>query len=507
VDSMNSPARRHTALACSPAGSLFKVKRPIVGARVAPPINVCHWPLRCPVPATVSRKDLNIKAFPSNARDKDLAKFCSGEGALWYSGLCCDANPEIGPILPWVHQLLWLKVLRITNCQNAEGDIADICKWLVGLTHLELGATSPSIAAVSVVRRLTSTDSFLGANASRVSDDDEDAVAMRLHWIEGDISCLKMLKNLLVINLSMTTVEGDIGVLEGCLAVKSVKMQGCVNIRGSIAIFRWTKNLEVCMLGSTMVQGDIEAFRETTKLETLDLSLTKTKGSLDLLMRTPDLVSLNLKNTSCEGTIENAEYSPRLFSCILDGVRAITGSIKVFQHTPGLTLLGLSETSCYGDIRVFQFTPKVRVVRLAQGAAFKKTSSSKATVGNRIRPFEAPKATLDVHGSIEVFKWTPFLRVLSLHATSCNGDVKVFQQTPRIKYLNLNGTRVSGNVSVFQFTRMVTSVNLWRTQVHGDLGVFRMARHLVSLILAHSQVQGDIEALRFALPNCSTVLI
>jgi hypothetical protein len=75
------------------------------------------------------------------------------------------------------------------DCSNAEGDLEDICKWLVELTHLEIGRYG----------KAGSTKLELGQEC-----DQESMKKLRIPWISGCIKHIPSnLKNILVVNLSM----------------------------------------------------------------------------------------------------------------------------------------------------------------------------------------------------------------------------------------------------------------------------------------------------------------
>ena len=202
-------------------------------------IFTCWFPFQ----ASSSRKNLNVKEFPKNARDSDLLKFCSGEMALWHSGIQCANNPLVTQILPWVYSCIWFKVLRIVNCRHAEGDLAAICDWLVDLTHLEIGRSTE--------------DSKFGIRMERKEEFEVDVTSRHttVPWFVGNIHCLKDLKQLSVLNLSTTRVKGDIVVFKHLPNIRLLNMAGCSGIFGSIAVLNETPLLEVCLLGSTGVSG------------------------------------------------------------------------------------------------------------------------------------------------------------------------------------------------------------------------------------------------------------
>jgi len=207
-------------------------------------IFTCWFPFQ----ASSSRKDLNVKEFPKNARDSDLLKFCSSEMALWHSGIQCANNPLITQVLPWAYQCIWFKVLRIVNCRHAEGDLAAICEWLVDLTHLEIGRSTE--------------DSKFGIRMERKEELEVQGTGRHttVPWFVGNIYCLRDLKQLCVLNLSTSRVEGDIVVLKHLSNLRLLNMAECSGIYGSIDILKEALYLEVCLLGSTNVHGTIADF-------------------------------------------------------------------------------------------------------------------------------------------------------------------------------------------------------------------------------------------------------
>ena len=460
-----------------------------------------------------SRKDLNVKSFPSKARDDDLAKFCDSEAALWYSGIAVDSNPNIAQILPWAYQLIWLRILRITNCPSVEGNIEEVCGWLVDLTHLEVGDQAPlsPLAGIrgrgGLFKAESSSDETLDYD-DRLDEIGEDH-PRRLHWIQGDIACLGKLRMLTWLNLSMTKVAGNIAVLGTLQCLRAVNLSGCTSVRGSISVFRGTQRLEVLQLRSTSINGDIQVFQRTRKLRVLDLGFTRARGSLSLVHCLPELSVLDLQRTMCHGTIEVFEHhtTPFLKTCMLSGLHDVEGSLCVFRHTPLLEHLGLSETSCHGDVSVFQFTPELRLLHLAHATAIIDRRGSVALSRGATTTVIRRDQVLKVQGSIGVFEWTKNLRSVSLHATLCHGDISVFQFTPHILDLNLNGTQISGSIAVFHCTSVLRSINLWKTQARGDIVVFAGLQTLRSLICAHAQVHGDKDALRIAVPGCETFIV
>ena len=202
-------------------------------------IFTCWFPFQ----ASSSRKDLNVKVFPKNARDSDLLKFCCSEMALWHSGIQCENNPLITQVLPWAYQCIWFKVLRIVNCRHAEGDLEALCEWLVDLTHLEIGRSTE--------------DSKFGIRMERKEELEVQSAGRHttVPWFIGNIYCLRDLKQLCVLNLSTSRVEGDIVVLKHLRNLRLLNMAECSGICGSIDVLNEALYLEVCLLGSTSVHG------------------------------------------------------------------------------------------------------------------------------------------------------------------------------------------------------------------------------------------------------------
>ena len=133
------------------------------------------------------------------------------------------------------------KVLRIVNCRHAEGNLTALCEWLVDLTHLEVGRSTE--------------DSKFGIRMERKDEIDVAGRHTTSPWFIGNIKCLKDLKQLSVLNLSTTLVEGDIAVFKHLRHLRLLNVAECSGVFGSIDVLNDTPLLEVCLLGSTAVHG------------------------------------------------------------------------------------------------------------------------------------------------------------------------------------------------------------------------------------------------------------
>jgi len=308
--------------------------------------------------------------------------------------------------------------------------------------------------------------------------------------LQGDIAVFRSLSKLKVLNLQGTRVKGDVESLsdpdlQRC-ALKQIHLSNTA-VGGNIRVFQAFTDLTLLYLHNTLVFGDIRAFEATQKLTHLSLDATGISGNIKSFQRTTQLQHLTLSQTHVVGDIEVFTSTPSLRALVLDATQ-VEGDIKVLANHPELSQLAASSTNLRGDIGVFNCTKNLRQLGLSDtniSGGIEVFADLTNLTGVALRDTH-------VHGNVSSFQHAVSLWGVDLSATGVEGDIKVFEDKEELWGVKMSSTKIIGDVRVFERCQKLQLLELSSTNVTGDIKVFRGKELLTGLTLASTMVFGDL---------------
>eukprot|EP00434_Breviolum_minutum_P025625 symbB.v1.2.022642.t1/scaffold2018.1/size92264/2 len=317
--------------------------------------------------------------------------------------------------------------------------------------------------------------------------------------LQGDIAVFRSLSKLEYLKLRGTRVKGDVESLsdpdvQRC-ALKKIDL-GNTAIGGNIRVFQAFTDLTVLYLDNTFVFGDIRAFEATQKLTHLRLDATGVSGNIKSLQRTTHLQEVALSQTHVVGDIKVFDSHPELLQLSAFSTN-LRGDIRVFNSTKNLGTLFLSDTNVSGGIEVFASLTHLTKVFLRETHVHGNLSSFQHTVGLLAVDLSAT----GVEGDIKVLEKKEELLRVWMSSTKIMGDVRVFERCEKLELLELSSTNVTGDVKVFRGIKFLTDLTMASTMVFGDLGDLLSENStcaLKVLDLSNTRVSGSIFILRHA---------
>ena len=95
-----------------------------------------------------------------------------------------------------------------------------------------------------------------------------------------------------------------------------------------------------------------------------------------------------------------------------------------------------------------------------------------------------------VSGNIVIFKECPQLEDARVFMTAMVGDIDVFKYTPRLRHLSLGGgagrTPITGDISVFKVCPELVSIRIYKAAITGDIEVFSACENIQTLSVSFS---------------------
>ena len=241
---------------------------------------------------------------------------------------------------------------------KVQGDVAAL-SGLNNLLELNLSGTKSNgdVAALSELTKLTKL-SLSGKRFQGVMADLSKLTNLTVLNLSGNMRFqghvgghLSKSTNLTVLDLSGTQVQGDLTGLSGLTKLVDLSLQRCNNLQVDLVRLSKLKNLAVLKLFDTLVEGDVEEVLGLTNLSVLELDSNQVQGDVAGLSGLTKLTELKLGGTQVQGDVAELSGLTNLVTLSLFKCCNIYGDVVGLSALPNLTKLNLDDTKVsYEDV-------------------------------------------------------------------------------------------------------------------------------------------------------------